>query len=38
MISKKSDIQISNMSISDLDSIKYILETDFDDFWNYNYF
>lgn len=35
---KKSAIQISNMSISDLDSIKDILETDFDDFWNYNIF
>ncbi|MCI8700622.1 MAG: ribosomal protein S18-alanine N-acetyltransferase [Clostridia bacterium] len=24
------------MSLSDLDSIKLILESDFDDFWNYN--
>lgn len=30
------DIQITEMTLSDLDSIKSILETDFDDFWNYN--
>lgn len=26
------------MTVSDLDSIKNILQTDFDDFWNYNVF
>ena len=31
-------IEIQNMTILDLDSIKDILFTDFDDFWNYNIF
>ena len=30
------NINISKMTIDDLNSIKNILETDFDDFWNYN--
>ena len=29
-------INISKMTLPDLDSIKNILEIDFDDFWNYN--
>ena len=29
---------ISNMTINDLDEIKDILYTHFDDFWNYNIF
>ena len=32
------DIKISIMELSDLESIAPILETDFDDFWNYNVF
>lgn len=32
------NITITNMTLSDLDSIKSILETDFDNFWNYNVF
>ncbi len=32
------NIEICNMSISDLESIKDILLTDFDDFWNVNIF
>lgn len=32
------NIQISNMSIKDLEEIADILETDFDNFWNYNIF
>lgn len=32
------DVKISNMELSDLDSIAPYLETDFDDFWNYNVF
>lgn len=31
-------IMISNMTINDLDEIKDILYTHFDDFWNYNIF
>lgn len=30
------NIQITKMTLSDLDSIESILNTDFDDFWNYN--
>lgn len=33
-----SKIVISNMAVSDLDSISTTLQTDFDDFWNYNTF
>lgn len=32
------NIEIKNMTVSDLDSIKDILYTDFDDFWSYNIF
>jgi len=32
------NIEISKMNVSDLESIKNILLTDFDDFWNYNIF
>ena len=32
------NIEIRSMSISDLDKIKNELETNFDDFWNYNIF
>lgn len=32
------DIKISIMELSDLEAIAPILETDFDDFWNYNVF
>ena len=31
-----TNITINKMTIGDLDSIKDILESDFDDFWNYN--
>lgn len=30
------DIKIGKMTLTDLDKIKNILTTDFDDFWNYN--
>lgn len=30
------NIKIKNMDIEDLENIKNILETDFDNFWNYN--
>ena len=33
-----NDIEFENMTVSDLDNIKDILYTDFDDFWNYNIF
>lgn len=33
-----NNINVENMTVSDLDSIKEILYTDFDDFWNYNVF
>ena len=33
-----NNIEITNMTISDLDSIKDILLEEFDDFWNYNVF
>ncbi|MCI8654458.1 MAG: ribosomal protein S18-alanine N-acetyltransferase [Clostridia bacterium] len=32
------NIQIAEMTLYDLNSIKSILNTDFDDFWNYNIF
>lgn len=32
----ENNITFQKMSISDLDSISNILETEFDDFWNYN--
>ena len=32
------NIIIEDMNLSHLDSIKEVLETDFDDFWNYNVF
>ena len=32
----KPDFEITKMNINDLNSIREILETDFDDFWNYN--
>lgn len=34
----QNNIVISNMEIQDLDLIANILQTDFDDFWNYNVF
>lgn len=34
----KNNIIIDTMSINDLDSIKYVLQDEFDDFWNYNVF
>lgn len=33
---KTNNIKIMPMNLSDLDSIKLILENNFDDFWNYN--
>lgn len=33
-----NNIKINPMTIQDLNSIKNILETDFDDFWNYTIF
>ena len=35
---KHDNFLISIMTCSDLEEIKYNLETDFDDFWNYNIF
>ena len=32
------EISIKRMDVSDLDLIKDVLQTDFDDFWNYNVF
>ncbi len=32
----KNEVQITEMSLSDLENIKDILISDFDDFWNYN--
>lgn len=32
------NLELNNMVVSDLDSISNILETEFDDFWNYNVF
>lgn len=32
------NIEIRSMQISDLEKLSLILETDFDDFWNYNVF
>lgn len=32
---KKNSLTISQMTINDLDEIKSILESDFDEFWNY---
>ena len=34
----QNNVIISNMEIQDLNSIANILETDFDNFWNYNVF
>ena len=34
----KNNIIIDKMSIDDLDSIKSVLQDEFDDFWNYNVF
>ena len=36
MEEKEKTLNIAKMTISDLDSIKDILSSDFDDFWNYN--
>ena len=33
-----TNLSISSMTINDLNEIKDILETEFDDFWNYNVF
>lgn len=33
-----NNLQIDYMNISDLNKIKDILESDFDNFWNYNIF
>ena len=35
---QKNKIEISVMNMSDLNEIKDILETEFDDFWNYEVF
>lgn len=35
---KNNNVQISNMTLEDLDSIALNLESDFDNFWNYNVF
>ena len=35
---KQPDLLISSMNESDLDEIKDILESDFDDFWSYSIF
>ena len=35
---QESEIEISVMNMSDLNEIKDILETEFDDFWNYEVF
>ena len=32
------NIEMTEMTLSDLNSIKSILNSDFDDFWNYNIF
>ena len=32
------NVEITIMTINDLEEIKDILENDFDDFWNYNVF
>lgn len=33
-----NNLSLSPMSLKDLDEISEILQTDFDDFWNYNIF
>lgn len=33
-----NDLILSSMTFEDLDSISHILQSDFDDFWNYNIF
>ena len=33
-----NNFEIDYMNLNDLENIKTILETDFDDFWNYNIF
>lgn len=35
---QENEIEISVMNISDLNEIKDILESEFDDFWNYDVF
>lgn len=35
---QEKEIEISVMNISDLNKIQNTLETEFDDFWNYNVF
>ena len=35
---QENEIKISVMNISDLNKIQNTLETEFDDFWNYNVF
>ena len=35
---QENEIEISVMNMSDLNEIKDILETEFDDFWNYEVF
>ena len=35
---QENEIEISVMNISDLNKIQNTLETEFDDFWNYNVF
>lgn len=35
---QENEIEISVMNMSDLNEIKDILETEFDDFWNYQVF
>lgn len=35
---EQNNFSISLMNMEDLEKIKYILESDFDNFWNYNIF
>lgn len=35
---KDSNIEVTQMSIDDLENIKDVLQSEFDDFWNYNIF
>lgn len=33
---KQNNFEITNMNLDDLENIKKVLESEFDDFWNYN--
>lgn len=35
---EQNNFEITNMDLDNLENIKEILESDFDDFWNYNVF